>query len=133
MQTSTFDLLNQRNPASSRKPFPSRSLLPSESNQISTTHLIKIDDRFPELILRLVEIPHADFAEVTGMVFVDVRPVVMLSTGHTTTTRMLSVLAYTAVAGGDVAATRVWELSQRFALCFGIFLWDGEWPKENGT
>jgi hypothetical protein len=39
------------------------------------------------------------------MVLVDIRPVVVLTTSHTTTTGVLAVLAYTTVAGGDVAAT----------------------------
>jgi len=41
-----------------------------------------------------VEISHADFAEIARMVFVDVRAVMMLTTSHTTTTRMLSVFPY---------------------------------------
>lgn len=71
------------------------------------THLIEIDDRLPELVLRLVEIPHADLAEVARVVFVDICPMMMLSTGHTATTGVFSMLAYSAVAGGDVAATIV--------------------------
>ncbi len=46
---------------------------------------------------------HTDLTEVTGMVLVDVRSVVVLTTGHTTTTRVLSVLADTTVTGRDVA------------------------------
>jgi hypothetical protein len=38
------------------------------------------------------------------MVLVDVGPVVVLTTGHTTTTGMLPVLADTTVTGGNVAA-----------------------------
>lgn len=74
-------------------------------NHSPTTYLVKVDNRLPELVLRLVEIPHADFPEVTGMVFVEIGSVMMLSTSHTTTTGMLSMFAYTAAAGGDVAAT----------------------------
>lgn len=36
------------------------------------------------------------------MVFVDVGPVVVLTTSHTTTTGMLAVLSYTSMTGGDV-------------------------------
>ena len=72
----------------------------------SSAHLLEVDDWFPELVLCLVEISHANFAEVTRMVFVDVRSVMMLATSHTTTTWMLSMLAYTTVTGGDMAATR---------------------------
>ena len=67
-------------------------------------HLVQIDDRLPELILQLVEVSHAHFAEVTGMVFVEIGPVMMLSTRHTTSTGMLSVFANAAVASGDMTA-----------------------------
>lgn len=50
-----------------------------------------------------MEISHAHFSEVTGMVFVEISSVMMLSTGHTTSTRMLSVLANAAVTSGDMA------------------------------
>lgn len=49
------------------------------------TDLIKVDDRFPEVGLLLVEVPHTDLTEVTWMVFVQIGPVVVLTTGHTTT------------------------------------------------
>lgn len=72
-------------------------------------HLVQIDDRLPELILQFVEISHAHFSEVTGMIFVEIGPVMMLSTRHTTSTRMLSVFANAAVASGDMtAAGRKW-------------------------
>jgi hypothetical protein len=51
-----------------------------------------------------MEVPHADLSEVTGMVLIDVGAVMVLTTGHTTTTRMLSVLADTALTGGHMAA-----------------------------
>lgn len=70
------------------------------------THLVKIDHGLPELLVRLVEISHADFAKVTRMVLVDIGSVVMLTTSHTATTWVLSVLAYTTMTGGDMAATR---------------------------
>ncbi len=38
------------------------------------------------------------------MVFVEIRTVMMLSSSHTTSTGMLAMLSYTAVAGGDVTA-----------------------------
>lgn len=80
-------------------------LLKHSIGTIGLTHLIEIDDGFPELILRLVEIAHADFPKVTGMIFVEIGAMMMLPTGHTTTTGMFSMLAYSAVTGGDVAAT----------------------------
>ena len=53
----------------------------------------------------ILTISHAHFSEVTWMVFVEIGPVMMLPTRHTTSTRMLSVLANAAVTGGDMAAT----------------------------
>lgn len=67
-------------------------------------YLVKIHDRFPELILHLVEVSHSDFPEVTRVVLVEVGAVVVLSTSHTATTGVLPVLADTSMAGGDVAA-----------------------------
>lgn len=67
--------------------------------------LIEVDCGFPKLVVRLVEVSHADLSKVTRVVFVDVRSVMVLTTGHTTTTWVLSVLAYTTVTGGDMAAT----------------------------
>ena len=51
-----------------------------------------------------MEVSHADLSEVTWMVLVDVGAVVVLATGHTTTTGMLPVLADTTVTGRDVTA-----------------------------
>ena len=67
------------------------------------TYLVEVDDWLPELVLELVEVSHTDLSEVTGMVLVDVGPVVVLTTGHTTTTGMLPGLANTTVTGRDVA------------------------------
>ena len=52
----------------------------------------------------LLTVPHTNLTEVTRMVLVDVGPVVVLTTSHTTTTRMLPVLSDTSVTGGDVTA-----------------------------
>lgn len=57
------------------------------------------------MILQLVEMSHADLAKVTRMILVEIRPVMMLPTSHTSSTRMLAVLADTTVAGGNMAAT----------------------------
>ena len=73
---------------------------------VGPTYLVKVDDRLPELILRLVEISHADFAKVPRVIFVEIRAVMMLPTCHTTTAGMFSMLSYAAVAGGDVAAAK---------------------------
>ena len=79
---------------------------------VAKTYLIEVDDRLPKLVVQLVEISHTNFPKVARMVLVEIRSVMMLSTSHTTSTRMLSVLANTAVAGGDVApATRLMSVS----------------------
>lgn len=64
------------------------------SFSIGNDYLFEVDDRLPELILCPMEISHADFAKVTGMIFVDIRSMMMLTTSHTTTTWMLPVLSY---------------------------------------
>lgn len=50
-----------------------------------------------------MEVPHTNLTEVTRVVLVDVGAVVVLTTGHTTTTGVLAVLADTTVTGRDVA------------------------------
>lgn len=69
---------------------------------IEKSHLVEVDDGLPEVVLLLVEVSHTNLTEVTRMVLVDVRSVVVLTTGHTTTTGMLAVLADTTVTGRDV-------------------------------
>jgi len=61
-----------------------------------------------------VEISHANLPEVTRMVFVEIGSVMMLSTGHTTSTRMLSVFANTTMTCGDMATTVRKELLATF-------------------
>ena len=82
-------------------------------------HLVQIDDWLPELILQFVEVSHAHFSKVTGMVFVEVCSMMMLSTCHTTATRMLSVLANAAVTGGDMATA---SRKSSLAMCFSMVL-----------
>lgn len=67
------------------------------------SYLVEVDDGLPEVVLLLVEVSHTNLTEITRMVFVDVGSVVVLTTGHTTTTGMLAVLADTTVTGRDVA------------------------------
>ena len=52
-----------------------------------------------------MKIPHPHLPKIPGVVLVEIRPMMMLSTCHTAPTRMLAVLAYSAFAGGDVPAT----------------------------
>ncbi|CAN0863406.1 hypothetical protein LINGRAHAP2_LOCUS8688, partial [Linum grandiflorum] len=66
--------------------------------------LVDVDDRAEGPVLELVEVPHADFPEVTGMVLVEEDPVVVHASGVTATSGMLPVLSDTAVSGADVAS-----------------------------
>lgn len=53
-----------------------------------------------------MEVPHTDLTEVTGVVLVEVGAVVVLTTGHTTTTGVLTVLANATVTGRDMTAAK---------------------------
>lgn len=55
------------------------------------------------MVVKVVEVSHTNLTEVTGMVFVQVGSVVVLTTGKTTTTGMLSVLTDTTVSSTDMA------------------------------
>ena len=69
------------------------------------TYLVEVDNRLPEVVALLVEVPHTDFSEVTRMVLIHIRSVMMLSTSETTSTGMLAVLSYTTMTGRDMSAT----------------------------
>lgn len=57
----------------------------------------------PELVLATqMEVPHANLAEITRMVFVEVDAVMVHATSVTATSRMLAVLADTAVTVADM-------------------------------
>ena len=56
------------------------------------------------MIPQQMKMSHADFAEISGMVLVEIGPVVVLATRHAATTGVLAVFADAAVAGGDMAA-----------------------------
>lgn len=68
--------------------------------------LFNVDRRtiVDQTVLAQMEVAHAHLAKVAGMVFVHVGLQVMLTTGHTTTTGMFTVLADTTTAMADVAA-----------------------------
>jgi hypothetical protein len=67
-------------------------------------YLVEVDDGLPEVVLLLVEVPHTNLTKVTRMVLVQVGTVVVLTTGQTTTTGVLAVLADTTLTGRDVTA-----------------------------
>lgn len=52
-------------------------------------HLVDVDLRLPLVVPEKVEATHTDLTEVTRVVLVEVGPVVVLTTGHTTTTGVL--------------------------------------------
>lgn len=58
-----------------------------------------------------MKVPHTDFTEVPWVILVEVGAVVVLATGHTATTGMLSVLTDSSMTGGDVAAAEEWKLA----------------------
>jgi len=60
---------------------------------------VDVDGGTEVVVLELVVMPHTDFTKVTRMVLIEIGPVVVLTTGQTSTTRMLSVLSYTTVTG----------------------------------
>lgn len=53
------------------------------------THLVDVDLRLPLLVAEKVEAAHTNLTKVTRVVLVDVGSVVVLTTGHTTTTGVL--------------------------------------------
>merc|ERR1719383_692025 len=79
--------------------------------------LVEVDNGAVKLVPLQMVGPHSDFAEVTGMVFVEVDSVMMLTTGVTATTGMLAVLADAAMAMADVTA----QLSRLLGLLFRHF------------
>lgn len=76
----------------------------SRPESVVRTYLVEVDDWLPEVGLLLVVVSHTNLTEVTRMVLIDVGTVVVLTTGHTTTTGMLAVLADTSLTGGNVTA-----------------------------
>ena len=64
--------------------------------------LVEVDDGAMVLVLVQVEVPHANLAKVARVVLVEQNAMMMLATSITTTRRMLSMLANTAMTGGDV-------------------------------
>lgn len=66
-----------------------------------------------------MEVPHTNFAEITGMVFVEVDAMVMHTTSVTATTRMLTVLANTTVTMTYMTA----KLSGLLPLDIRLNLW----------
>jgi len=67
-------------------------------------YAVDVDRRPVELLTRLVEVAHTDFTEVTRVILVEVDAVMMLTTGITATTRMLTMLTDTTVTGAHVTA-----------------------------
>lgn len=66
--------------------------------------LLQVELWLPEVVSLLVEVSHTNLTEVTWMVLVQVGSVVVLTTGHTTTTWILSVLSDSTFTGGNVTS-----------------------------
>ena len=64
--------------------------------------LLNVDTRGHVSVLSEAEVSHTTLTEVTRMVLVEVDSVVMLTTGITVTTWMLTVLTDTTMTGRDV-------------------------------
>merc|ERR1719186_2404384 len=94
----------------SRLPVNRRSLILGQEGD----QLVEIDDGAMQLVPLQMEGPHSHFTEITGMVFVEVDSVMMLSTGVTASTGMLAVLADTSVAVAHVTS----QLSRLLGLFF---------------
>lgn len=65
--------------------------------------LVDVYRRAPEVVELLVVVPHTNLTKVTIMVFIHVGTVVVLTTGQTTTTGMLPVLANSSLTGGHMS------------------------------
>lgn len=61
--------------------------------------LLQVDLWLPEVVSLLVEVSHTNLTEVTRVVLVHVGSVVVLTTGLTTSTRVLSVLTDSTLTG----------------------------------
>jgi len=66
--------------------------------------LVEVDRWAVSSVFQDVELTHTDLTKVTRVIFIHQNSVVMLSSGITATTGMLSVLSDTTVTGGDVAS-----------------------------
>jgi hypothetical protein len=66
--------------------------------------LVQVEDGAVSALLGQVEATHTDLTEVTGMVSVQIGTMMVQTTGHTTTTRMLTVLSDTTVTGRNVSS-----------------------------
>merc|ERR1711970_1565497 len=91
----------------SRLPVNRRSLILGQEGD----QLVEIDDGAMQLVPLQMEGPHSHFTEITGMVFVEVDSVMMLSTGVTAST---GVLADASVAVAHVTS----QLSRLLGLFF---------------
>ena len=70
----------------------------------NTEDLVEVDCWAVGSVLQDVELTHTDLTEVTRVIFIHESSVVVLSSGVTATTGVLSVLSDTSVTGGDVSS-----------------------------
>lgn len=65
---------------------------------------VEVDDGAMVLGILVMEVAHTDLSEVTRMVLIEQDTVMMLTSGVTTTSGMLTVLSNATVTGGDVSS-----------------------------
>jgi len=56
------------------------------------------------VVLEFVEVAHTNFTKITRVIFIHEDSVVVLTTRHTATGRVLAVFTNSTVTGGDVSA-----------------------------
>jgi len=66
--------------------------------------LVQIDSGAEVLLLSQMEVAHTNFSKIARMIFVKVNSVMMLTTGITTTSGVLTVFPYATVAMAYVAS-----------------------------
>lgn len=82
---------------------------------------VEVDD-IP-LLTHVVEVSHTDLSEVTRMVLIHVDSVVVLTSGKTSTTWMLSVLTDSTVTGRDVTSVLSGVVLVRVnTCCEGLYI-----------
>ena len=74
-------------------------VLGKEVQRHEREQLLDVESRAVKLVLGVVEVAHADFTKVARMELVEIGAVMVLTTGLSTTSGMLSMLSDTTVTG----------------------------------
>lgn len=99
LEVSLGDKVNNRGLSGSSRLGSLVYTLPSNVEE-----LVKVEGGSVGPVLQNMELTHTNFTEVTRVILVEEDTVMVLSSGVTATTRMLTVLSDTTVSHGDVAA-----------------------------